>query len=86
MLVCLAVRMSMSAPTLSAKVLAIVGRVMIFVTAGLEHSAANMFIIPLGWLTMPVEGVAWIAGLRNLVLSSLGNLPGGSLLALGLWP
>jgi formate/nitrite transporter len=83
-LVCLAVWMSMSAPTLPAKILAIVGPVMIFVAAGLEHSVANMSIIPLGWLSMPAGSIAWMAGLQNLLLSTLGNLLGGSLLALGL--
>lgn len=84
MLVCLAVWMSMSAPTLPAKILAIVGPVTIFVPAGLEHSIANMSIIPLGWLSMPAEGVAVAAGALNLLVSSLGNVVGGSLLALGL--
>jgi formate/nitrite transporter len=41
-LVCLAVWMSMSAPTLPAKILAIVGPVMIFVAAGLEHSVEHV--------------------------------------------
>ncbi|WP_419898223.1 formate/nitrite transporter family protein [Roseomonas sp. USHLN139] len=84
MLVCLAVWMSMAAPRLPAKILAIVGPVMIFVAAGLEHSVANMSIIPLGWLAMPAEAVAWSEGARNLLWSSLGNLAGGALLALGL--
>ncbi|ONG51626.1 formate/nitrite transporter family protein [Pseudoroseomonas deserti] len=84
MLVCLAVWMAMAAPRLPAKILAIVGPVMIFVAAGLEHSVANMSIIPLGWLAMPAEAVLWSEGARNLLWSSLGNLAGGALLALGL--
>ena len=84
MLVCLAVWMSMKAPTLPAKILAIVGPVTIFVAAGLEHSVANMSILPLGWLAAPIETAAWTSGLQNLVLSTLGNLLGGSLLALGI--
>ena len=84
MLVCLAVWMSMAAPTLPAKILAIIGPVMIFVAAGLEHSIANMSILPLGWLAMPAESIGWAAGAQNLLLSSLGNLLGGGLLALGL--
>ncbi|MFC3125958.1 formate/nitrite transporter family protein [Pseudoroseomonas globiformis] len=84
MLVCLAVWMSMGATTIPAKILAITGPIMIFVAAGLEHSVANMSILPLGWLAMPSEGVAWLAGLQNLLLSSLGNLVGGALLAVGL--
>jgi formate/nitrite transporter FocA (FNT family) len=33
---------------------------------------------------MPAGSIAWMAGLQNLLLSTLGNLLGGSLLALGL--
>jgi len=84
MLVCLAVWMSMNATTIPAKVVAIVGPVMVFVAAGLEHSVANMSLLPLGWLGGPGEEVAWLSGLRNLAVSTFGNIVGGSLLALGL--
>jgi formate/nitrite transporter len=84
MLVCLGVWMSMGATTIPAKILAITGPIMVFVAAGLEHSVANMSILPLGWLAMPPESAAWFAGIQNLVLSSLGNLGGGAFLAIGL--
>lgn len=84
MLVCAAVWMSMSAPTLPAKILAITGPVMIFVAAGLEHSVANMSILPMGWLSAPLTEAAWLPGLQNLVLSTLGNVVGGCLLVTGL--
>jgi len=83
-LVCLAVWMSMNAPTLPGKILVIVGPVMVFVAAGLEHSVANMSLIPLGWLSGPVADVAWSSGLLNLAVSTAGNIVGGSLLALAL--
>jgi len=84
MLVCLAVWMSMNAATIPARIAAIVGPITIFVAAGLEHSVANMSILPLGWLSGPGEGVAWLPGLQNLLLSTTGNVVGGSLLALAL--
>jgi len=83
-LVCLAVWMSMNAPTLPGKILAIVGPVMLFVAAGLEHSVANMSLIPLGWLSGMQGGVDWSSGLLNLVVSTAGNIVGGSLVALAL--
>jgi formate/nitrite transporter len=84
MLVCLAVWMSMNAVSIPAKIIAIVGPVTVFVAAGLEHSVANMSILPLGWLSGPGEDVAWLSGLQNLAVSTIGNIVGGSLLALGL--
>ncbi|WP_422034678.1 formate/nitrite transporter family protein [Reyranella sp.] len=83
-LVCLAVWMSMSANTLPAKILAIVGPIMLFVAAGLEHSVANMSLIPMGWLSGLPGGLDWSAGLLNLLFSTVGNIVGGSLLALAL--
>jgi formate/nitrite transporter len=83
-LVCLAVWMSMNAITIPARIVSIVGPVMVFVAAGLEHSVANMSILPLGWLAGAPEGVAWSAGLKNLAVSTLGNVMGGAILALGL--
>lgn len=81
-LVCLAVWMSMNAVTIPARIVAIVGPVMVFVAAGLEHSVANMSILPLGWLAGASRGIAWSAGLLNLALSTVGNAVGGSVLAL----
>ncbi|MGQ3298885.1 formate/nitrite transporter family protein [Reyranella sp.] len=81
-LVCLAVWMSMNANTLPAKILAIVGPITVFVAAGLEHSVANMSLIPMGWLSgIPDD---WSAGVLNLALSTAGNIVGGSLLAVAL--
>ncbi|WP_448663906.1 formate/nitrite transporter family protein [Sphingomonas sp. CJ20] len=82
MLVCLAVWMSMAARSVAAKVLAIVGPVTIFVAAGLEHSVANMSILPLGWFA---SGALDLSGMAvNLVFSTLGNIVGGAALALGI--
>ena len=84
MLVCLAVWMSMAALTLPAKILAVLGPVMIFVAAGLEHSIANMSIIPLGWLAAPGDGLPLGAGALNLIFSTLGNIVGGAMTALAI--
>lgn len=83
-LVCLAVWMSMNAKTLPARILAIVGPITVFVAAGLEHSVANMSLIPMGWLSGMPDGVDWSSGLFNLAFSTVGNIVGGSLLALAL--
>lgn len=83
-LVCLAVWMSMNAKMLPAKILAIVGPITVFVAAGLEHSVANMSLIPMGWLSGMADGVDLHAGLLNLALSTAGNIAGGALLALAL--
>lgn len=81
-LVCLAVWMSMNATSIPARILAIAGPVMVFVAAGLEHSVANMSILPLGWLAETSQGAAWSAGLLNLTVSTMGNIVGGAVLAL----
>jgi formate/nitrite transporter len=82
MLVCLAVWMAMGAKSLSAKAVALAAPVTVFVAAGFEHSVANMSLIPIG-LSAGAEGEA--AGvLRNLALSTVGNVIGGIAVALGL--
>jgi formate/nitrite transporter len=81
LLVCLAVWMALLARTIPAKILAIVGPVTIFVAAGLEHSVANMSILPLGWLAGAAPDLA--GGASNLLFSTLGNVVGGSILAIG---
>ncbi|MEC3948143.1 formate/nitrite transporter family protein [Sphingobium sp. HWE2-09] len=84
MLVCLAVWMAMGARTIPAKVLTIVGPVTIFVSAGLEHSIANMSILPLGWLAQTGHAPDLARGLTNLFCSTAGNIVGGAVVALGI--
>ncbi|MFZ2996712.1 formate/nitrite transporter family protein [Sphingobium sp.] len=84
MLVCLAVWMAMGARTIPARILAIVGPVMIFVSAGLEHSIANMSILPLGWLAQAGHAPDLAGGLANLASSTVGNIVGGAAVALGI--
>jgi formate/nitrite transporter FocA (FNT family) len=48
-----------------------------FVALGLDHSVANMFIIPLGMLRG--ANISVVQFLANLAVVSLGNAVGGAL-------
>lgn len=75
-LVCLAVWLSFAARSVTDRVLAVLWPVTGFVALGLEHSVANMFLLPLGWIAggeVPLAGA-----LGNLVWVSLGNVIGGA--------
>ncbi|WP_438483333.1 formate/nitrite transporter family protein [Oleiharenicola lentus] len=101
MLVCLAVWLSLSARTTPGKILAIIFPIAAFVTAGLEHSVANMSLIPMGlfiemsaadkfWLSVQVSPEAFagltLGGLaRNLAGATLGNILGGMLIGISYW-
>lgn len=55
-LVCLAVWLTYSARIVTDKVLAILFPISAFVAAGLEHSVANMYFLPLGLLVKDGAG------------------------------
>lgn len=84
-LVCLAVWLCFGARTVSGKILAIVFPIAGFVALGFEHSVANMYLIPAGWLAgSELVGVAGYAA--NLLLVTAGNVIGGGVLvALVYW-
>ncbi|MDR7192974.1 formate/nitrite transporter family protein [Luteimonas terrae] len=91
MLVCLAVWMAAGAKSAVDKVAVIVPPVAAFVALGLEHSIANMSLLPLGLLVqattdaaMPA-GLSWGAAGANLLWSTLGNIVGGGVIGLGYW-
>ncbi|MDO5370304.1 formate/nitrite transporter family protein [Paracoccus sp. (in: a-proteobacteria)] len=92
MLVCLAVWMSYAARTTQGKILALVPPIAAFVAAGLEHSVANMSLIPMGlgvmWLD-PAAGADPSLGMggmaANLFWATLGNILGGGLIAGCYW-
>ncbi len=84
-LVCLAVWLCFAAHSVSGKILAIIFPIAAFVALGFEHSIANMYFIPLGWL-VGADGVTVGSFLGNLVPVTLGNIVGGSVfVALVYW-
>ncbi|GGC64553.1 formate transporter FocA [Siccirubricoccus deserti] len=101
MLVCLAVWLAFGARSAADKVLVIVPPITAFVALGLEHSVANMSLIPFGWLVK--AGAApefWAAAgtdpgtypalgfgglVANLVPVTIGNLIGGVLVGAAYW-
>jgi formate/nitrite transporter len=81
-LVCLAVWLCMGARRVADKILAIVFPISAFVACGFEHSVANMYFLPIG-LALTWAGTAPIAladAFGNLVLVTVGNLLGGTVL------
>ena len=84
-LVCLAVWLSLSARRVTGKILAIIFPITAFVALGFEHSIANMYFLPVGWL-LGADGVTWSAIAGNLIPVTLGNIIGGSVfVALVYW-
>ena len=76
MLVCLAVWLTIAARDVTGKILAIVWPITAFVLLGLEHSVANMYLIPQGWMAGAPVTFTGFAG--NLVYVTLGNIVGGA--------
>jgi formate/nitrite transporter len=100
-LVCLAVWMSFGARSLTDKILVIVPPIAAFVAAGFEHSIANLYLLPYGLAIKAWAGAefwtaigqspaafpgltAW-ATLHNIVVATIGNLVGGSLMVGGVY-
>jgi formate/nitrite transporter len=76
-LVCMAVYMASGCTSLISKMVAIWFPISAFVALGLEHSIANMFIIPLGMmLGAPVTTNEFL--MKNLLPVTLGNIVGGA--------
>lgn len=75
-LVCLAVWLSFSARDTTGRILALLWPVTTFVLLGLEHSIANMFLLPLGMLAG--ADVTWTATAAALTWVTLGNIIGGA--------
>ena len=99
-LVCLAVWLCFAAHTVSGKILAIIFPVSAFVALGFEHSVANMYLIPIGYLAgigetsatglmsyfTATNGITLSGFFGNLVPVTLGNIVGGSVfVALVYW-
>ena len=75
-LVCLAVWLSFAAHDVAGKILAIILPISAFVALGLEHSVANMFLLPFGLAAGAPGGAVDVV--RNLGWVTLGNIIGGA--------
>ena len=100
-LVCLAVWMSFGARSVTDKVMVIVPPIAAFVAAGFEHSIANLYLLPYGlaikawagaefWTAIgqspaAFPGLSVGAALHNIVVATIGNLVGGSLMVGGVY-
>jgi formate transporter len=100
-LVCLAVWMSFGARSVSDKVMVIVPPIAAFVAAGFEHSIANLYLLPYGlaikawagpefWTAIGQNATAFPGlsignALHNVVVATIGNLIGGSLMVGGVY-
>ncbi len=86
MLVCLAVWLAYAGNTVTEKLMGLLLPIAAFVAAGLEHSVANMYLLPYAAMVQGPETAATsltladIAG--NLVPVTIGNIIGGALVAL----
>jgi formate transporter len=83
----MAVWMALAGRSVIDKVVAIIFPVSAFVSAGFEHSIANMYFIPMGLMIKTfrdagatANAITWVGFLSNLVSVVLGNLVGASLL------
>jgi formate transporter len=95
-LVCLAVWMSFGGRSVTDKVTVIIPPIAAFVAAGFEHSIANMYLLPYALAIKSWAGPEFWTGIRqaptayagltagaalhNIVIATLGNLVGGSLM------
>jgi formate/nitrite transporter len=81
-LVCMAVYMASGCSTMIGKMTAVWFPISAFVALGLDHSVANMFIIPLGILRGADITIKQMF-LKNLIPVTLGNIVGGALCVMG---
>ena len=80
-LVCLAVWLAMGGRSVTDKILGVIFPVTAFVALGFEHSIANWFFLPYAAVLGATDDPAFLMGAaRNLALSTLGNILGGTLL------
>jgi formate/nitrite transporter len=79
-LVCLAVWLTMGGRSVTDRILAILFPITAFVAVGFEHSIANWFFLPYGWVLDQHDVVPVAGAIRNLVLVTAGNIAGGTVL------
>ncbi|MFI3278098.1 MAG: formate/nitrite transporter family protein [Rikenellaceae bacterium] len=76
--VCLAIWVSLSATTVSGKIIGIWFLIMAFVAIGFEHSIANMYMLPVAMMEGYELSVVDLFA-KNLIPVTLGNIVGGFL-------
>lgn len=76
-LVCLAVWSTFRLKSETAKLIMIFWCLFIFITAGFEHSVANMTLLTSALLGHSLDGINLYGYFYNIFLSTLGNLLGG---------
>jgi formate transporter len=79
-LVCLAIWLAMGGRSVADKILAILFPITAFVALGFEHSIANWFLLPYGLLLDVAGSVSLLGVATNLLVVTLGNVVGGTLL------
>jgi formate/nitrite transporter len=77
-LVCMAVYMASGCSTMIGKMTAVWFPISAFVALGLDHSVANMFMIPLGIMRGAEITISQMF-IKNLIPVTLGNIVGGAL-------
>jgi len=83
-LVCMAVYMASGCASLAGKMVAVWFPISAFVALGLDHSVANMFIIPLGMMRGANVSIYDFL-MKNLLPVTLGNIVGGALCVMGIY-
>jgi formate/nitrite transporter len=85
-LVCLAIWLAMGGRSVTDKVLAVVFPITAFVAMGFEHSIANWFFLPYAIALDGFDDGGLIGGAAvNLVIVTIGNIIGGSVLVAGVY-
>ncbi|GAB6167818.1 formate/nitrite transporter family protein [Clostridium carnis] len=79
MLVCLAVWCTFKCKEESSKLIMIFWCLFVFITAGFEHSVANMTLLTIGVLAPHTAAVSVSGYIYNILLVTLGNMIGGVL-------
>jgi formate transporter len=90
MLVCLAVWLAYAGHTVTQKLAGLILPIAAFVAAGLEHSVANMYLLPYALMVQFAimntgTAITIPAIVSNLVPATVGNIIGGASIALAYW-
>jgi len=83
-LVCMAVWLALGGHSVTDKFLALLLPISAFVALGFEHSIANWFFLPYGMM-LDSASVGFSGAVMNLILVSIGNILGGTLLVAGVY-